>query len=171
MIQQFDYFYRSTFLRKFINNLTKGGCYFLVEKIVYKIFKKVNLLKILYYNYKLKTKFLPVLLFFEVIFICRPLLQARIRKVRKRGKKKLGKKGKALNTKVIPTNISRDNSYNLTVRCFALAIKNKKERTLEKAIIKEFQEILINSRGETLERKRKLYNLIVVNRSFAHFRW
>ena len=143
----------------------------MVEKVIYKIFKDINLLKILYYTYKLKTKFLPVVLFFEVIFICRPLLQARIWKLKKRGKKKLGKKGKALNTKVIPTNISREKSYNLTVRWFVLAIKNQKERTLEKAIIKEFQEILINSRGETLEKKRKLYNLLVVNRSFAHFRW
>jgi hypothetical protein len=171
MIQKFDFFYRSIFFKKFINNLAYGGSYFLVEKIIYTLLADLSFGTTFYSSYRSRIKLFPIFLFFEVIFICRPLLQVRIWKFKKRGKKKLGKKGKALNTKVIPTNIEREKAYYVTLKWLVQSIRSHAEKKLGRGIAKEFQEILVNCSGATIEKKRKLYNLIVINRSFAHFRW
>jgi ribosomal protein S7 len=67
-------------------------------------------------------------------------------------------------------NIDREKAYYIALRWLVQAIRANSELRLGASIGKEFQEILINCTGATIEKKRNLYNLIVRNRSFAHFR-
>jgi ribosomal protein S7 len=171
MLRTVDCFYKSVFLKKFINNLSIGGKYFLVEKSIYQLFKDTTFNNIIYTTTNKIYKYLPICFFFEVLFLCKPLLYVKIWKLKKRGKKKLGKKGKALNTKVIPTNISREKAYNMALHWLVKSIRQQKEKKLKLAILKEFKQILLEFRGATLEKKQEIYRLISINRSFAHFRW
>ena len=56
----FDYFYKSIFFKKFISKLTIGGRFFLMEKIIY------------------KKKKLPIYIYFEVLFLCKPRLYIKV---------------------------------------------------------------------------------------------
>lgn len=171
MLPRTDYLFKSFLLKKFISSIAYSGCYFLTEKLVYKVFEELRINLKLYKKYFFRPTVLPVFIFFEAVFLCRPVLHVKIWKFKKKGKKKLGKKGKALATKVIPINITRDQSYNLAIRWIIQSVRLYSDRRIGTAILNEWYQIIVKGRGVTREKKRQLYNLIVMNRSFAHFRW
>lgn len=148
-----------------------GGRLFLVEKIIYELFKSFKLKQIFYKQYVEQLIYLPILIFFEVIYTCKPLLGAIIWKFKPKGKK-IRKKGKLkINTKVIPVNIRRESSYFTAVGWLVNTIKADKNKKLTDSVVQEFQLVLHSKGGNTLKKKQQLYKLITLNREFAHFRW
>ena len=70
----------------------------------------------------------------------------------------------------MPTNITREASYNIAIHWLVLSIKANDDNKIIASIIKEFQDILFYYRGQVVKRKLELYDLIIINRSFKYFR-
>jgi ribosomal protein S7 len=172
----YEYFYRSFFFKKFINKLAIGGRYSVIEKIIYDLLKDIVLNNIFNKNYRghlvYKGNLLPIFIFFEIIFLCKPLLHVKIWTKKRRGKKKLGKKNQ-VQTTVIPVTITRRKGYCIVLQWLVLSIKNHNEKTIKLSILREFKDILCNKDNEsdTMDKKEELHNLITVNRNRMHFRW
>ena len=74
----FDYFYKSIFFKKFISKLTIGGRFFLMEKIIYGLFKELSYRFVFFKKYEMKKKKLPIYIYFEVLFLCKPRLYIKV---------------------------------------------------------------------------------------------
>jgi hypothetical protein len=114
---KYDFFYSSVFLFKFLNRLIKSGHLNVIEKIVYGLFKDLELTNLFYKKNMYKKNYLPIFFFFEAISIVRPILGLRVYKPSAKFKKgsKKSKKQIAFITKVIPIPVSRDKSYKISI--------------------------------------------------------
>lgn len=117
--------------------------------------------------------FLPIFFFFEVLYLYKPMLNVKIFKPTKKGKKsvKKSKKKKKIRTKIIPVPISRKKRYDLIIKWLVDSINSRKEFSLGSRIINEFYDSLILKRGGTLKKKMQLSKLLTINRSNIHYRW
>lgn len=170
---RYDFFYSSVFFFKFLNKLVKSGKRNIVEKIVYGLFKDLKFSDLFYKKNNFKINYLPIFIFFEAVSICRPLLGVRIFKPSAKFKKgiKKDKKQIARLTKVIPIIISRKKSYKIAIGWIITAITLRNEISLKNRIVGEFKDIIIEKQSYSLKKKEQLRVLLVLNRSFLHYRW
>ena len=154
----YDFFYSSVFLLKFINKLLKSGKRSVIEKIVYGLFKNIGFINIFY-----KKNILPIYFFFEAMSICRPFLGLRVFKPSAKFKKnnKKNKKQLVLSVKVMPLVITRQKSYKIALGWIIKGIKLRFEIGLKNRIVGELKDIIISKKGYSLKKKEQLRDLLV----------
>ncbi len=143
-----DWYFKSFWLSKFINCVTKKGHKEKAEKAVWQSF---NLIK----KHK-KQK--PFLVFSEALEIVRPTVGL----VAKRVGKKVYQ---------IPIPLKYPKAYKIALKWILDAIKKRKEWDLSERIANEVLAIVFDRRSSTVKKRDEFYALITYNRTYLHYRW
>jgi len=142
-----DPVYGDIMVAKLIDNVMKGGCKSLAEKIVYAAFDII----------KEKTGKEPLEVFELAVEKVRPLVEVKPRRV-----------GGA--TYQIPIEIEKDRGEKLAIKWIVKSARSVKGKRMEEKLAEE----IINSANETgaaYKKKIDLHKMAEANRSYAHLRW
>lgn len=147
---------------KFLNKFTKKGNNYKID-FFFEFFLK---------NLKTKKKINFLVLFLESLSILKPEMGVRILKYAKNKHTKRRKKGFKLpiRTKVIPIIINKSSKYNIAINWLSKKTISTMQYPFSSLDVCLIEPLKFNI-GSSLEYKKKLRNLIVVNRGNLHYRW
>lgn len=142
--------YKDIVLAKFINALMKDGKKAVAEKIVYSSLDKLN--------NKMKLKDGEIInIFNECIDKVKPSLEVRARRV-----------GGA--TYQVPSDVRASRKQALAIRWIIEAARNRKDKTMDEKLYKEFSDIM-DGVGNAIKKRSDVHKMAEANKAFAHFRW
>ena len=142
--------YKDIVLAKFINALMKDGKKAVAEKIVYSSLDKLN--------NKMKLKDGEIInIFNECVDKVKPSLEVRARRV-----------GGA--TYQVPSDVRASRKQALAIRWIIEAARNRKDKTMDEKLYKEFSDIM-DGVGNAIKKRSDVHKMAEANKAFAHFRW
>lgn len=145
-------FFQSKWFSKFINQWFFKGNTNKTEKILYKSF----------FILKKLLNCCPIFFFFEVIEKIKPEIGLKIH--RKRQLKITG-------STTVPYILDNLEQYKKSICWLVKAIKLRQDFFLSDKINKEFYDIIVNNKGESLKKKRDYYKYAVMFKSLTKYKW
>lgn len=145
-------FFQSKWLSKFVKQWFFKGKNYKLEKILYRSF----------FNLKKKLKYCPLFFFFEAIEKIKPEIGLKIYHKRK---------NKINQTTTIPYILDSLAQYKKSIRWLVKSIKLRKDFFLIDKINKEFYDIIIHNKGDSLKKKKGYYKYAVMFKSIIKYKW
>jgi len=136
--------YKSIIIQRFIGILTKEG----KKQKAFKIFE--YLLNFL----KKKQQNRPIILLFQMLDIVKPEFVLL----------KMGKRRKLI---FLPKMLTLENQYKYSINWLIKSVRKKKQNTLKAKLINETENILVK-RGDVINEKNKVYQLLLDSRPYLY---
>lgn len=143
-----DIFYESRWLNKLINKTMRHGKKGLSEKILMEMMQLINQ----------KVSRNPLLVFHQALNQIKPVLTVLSRRVGRR-------------IYQVPVPLQTVKQYKTALKWLTLIARNNRQNPVAETLAQELIDTVFFKRSEALKRKNELYETVVKNRAYTHYRW
>lgn len=141
-------FYRSLWFSKLMNKFIKHGKKNIIENVIVSVLR----------NIKTRTKVNGIVLFHEALERAKPLLTIVLRRV-----------GRRVYEVPVPLNFTKQ--YKLAIQWLVVAVRKNNKSPIDIILSDELINTVYTKRSEWLRRKEDIYETVIRNRAYMHYRW